>query len=594
LKLPFKLGVPALLLSLAAAAQVASAPKGETAVSHAPGETSGIASHTLLLLPFDPASSESGTEWIGETFPEVLGQCMQVASLYIVPRDDRISAFDHAGIPANAHPSHATLFHIGQEVDADYLVLGRYNVSGGTLKAEAQLLNIRGLRLSAPLSESGPLSRLVEIESALGSDLLWALDPAHPAGSHRDLTTAAPAVRLDALENYILGITATDSSQRIRRLHEALKVDSSYVPAMIALGRAYYGLRDYESAAAWLVRVPRSNPAAREASFYAGLAYYHLGEFEKAENAFAFVASQFPLTEVYNNLGVAQLLRGKTKAASVCFQKAVEADPYDPDYRFNLALALYKMGDNTGAMRELREAAKVKTPDADMKSLLSLAEIPKPGVTGSQATPSATLPVHRAPGTQATPVEGPSHTNVAVRLPRERIKPHYNESSFRQLALDIHNTNEQRWAGSDPHQHAIFHVEHGQELLKQNFVAEAAIEFREATYLDPSNASAHAGLAHALEKASTGADFGDFPSSDETAARREAQAALRLEPSVEAYLVLARLDLREYHAASAAENVNRALSLDSSNEEAFSLKRSMSARQAETPASETKKPREQK
>lgn len=574
------------MLLVVAAAQGVSAPQGGPTVVHAVSAADGFASKTLLLLPFDSASADPGFEWIGDSFPEVLGQCLLSGPFYVVPRDDRISAFDHAGIPANVRPAHATLFHIGQEIDADYLVLGHYSVSGGTLQAEAQLLNIKGLRMSAPLSESGPLSRLVEIESALSADLLWALDPTHPAGSRHDSTSAAPAVQFDALENYVLGITATDPSQRVRRLHEALKINPSYTPAILALGRSYYGLRDYESAAAWLVRVPRSSPAAREANFYAGLAYYHLGEFEKSESAFAFVASQFPLTEVYNNLGVAELLRGKAKAASVCFQKAVEADPYDPDYRFNLALALYKSGDNAAAGKELREAAKVKTPDADMKLLLSLTETPKSPAAGGQMASPASPTAHRAPGSQSLP-EGQGHTPPAVHVPRERIKPHYNESSFRQLALDIRNNNEARWANSDPHTHAVYHVEHGQELLKQDFVAEATTEFREATYLDPSNASAHAGLAHALERSSAGANPGDFASADETvAARREAQAALRLQPSVEAYLVLARIDMREHHAAAASENVSRALALDSSDEEALSLKRSLIANPAEAPAAE--------
>jgi tetratricopeptide (TPR) repeat protein len=556
-----------------AVAQVATPTQGRTPISHDNGD---LASRTLLLLPFDSASRESGSAWIGESFPEVLGQCMQASSLFIFPRDDRITAFDHAGIPANSRPSHATLYRIGQEIDADYLVLGHYEIAGSTLKAEAQLLSVKGLRLSAPLSESGPVNRLIEIEAALSSDLLWALDPAHPAGSRQEATSAAPAVRLDALESYILGITATDDSQRIQRLHESLKINPNYVPAMMALGRSYYRLRDYESAAAWLGRIPRSNPSARQAAFYAGLAYYHLGEFEKSENALAFVASQFPLTEVNNNLGVAELLRGKTKAASVCFQKAVEADPYDPDYRFNLALALYKLGDSASAARELREAAKVKTPDADMKLLLSLTEAPKTASTSGQTATPAAPSAHRSPGMQSTSAEGAGHASPAVRLPRERIKTHYNESSFRQLALDIRNSNEARWAHSDPPQHAAYHVEHGQELLKQSFVAEAVTEFREATYLDPFNASAHAGLADALEKASAGENAAESSTEDDTAAaRREAQAALRLQPSVEAYLVLARLDLREYHTAAAAENVSRALALDPSNEQALALKQSL-------------------
>ena len=46
------------------------------------------------------------------------------------------------------------------------------------------------------------------------------------------------------------------------------------------------------------------------------------------------------------------------------------------------------------------------------------------------------------------------------------------------------------------------------------------------------------------------------------AARAEARTSLRLHPSVEAFLVLARLDLRDNNIQAAGENVDRALALE--------------------------------
>ena len=70
------------------------------------------------------------------------------------------------------------------------------------------------------------------------------------------------------------------------------------------LGKAYYRERKYEQAGSTLARIPESDPLAREANFYLGLAAYYQGDFSRAESAFRFVAAAPALAEIYNNLGV--------------------------------------------------------------------------------------------------------------------------------------------------------------------------------------------------------------------------------------------------------------------------------------------------
>jgi Flp pilus assembly protein TadD/TolB-like protein len=497
----------------------------------AAAQSVSTAAQTLLVLPFENASKTPGLEWIGESFPEILGERMGSAALYIVPRQDRTYAFDRAGIPPNLRPSHATLFQIGEQMDVDYMVVGRYRFDGQSFSAEARLLDVKHLRLSTPIQESGPLNSLIAIETALARNLLRTLNPALEIGRSEMRTDSQP-IRLDAFEDYIRGIVATSRPERIRKFREALRIYPNYFQAMLQLGETYFSAREYESAATWLSRIPRSDPAAREASFYAGLAYFYNGDFEKAENALGYLASVFPLTEVYNDLGVVAARRGK-KTASEYFQKAVQADAADPDYRFNLGLTLYKAGDLAGATRQLREAVKLRPTDADARSLLDLA---------SGKTDAASHP----------------------RLPSERIKRNYDETSFRQLALEIENMTEARLAKTDPRSHAAYHVERGHELLEQRFIGEAGKQFREAIGLDVNNAAAHAGLAAVLEA-----------SNDAGGARWEANAALNLQPLAEAYLVLARLDLRDNKLEAASANAERAAALQPANTAAADLKRTI-------------------
>jgi tetratricopeptide (TPR) repeat protein len=513
-------------------------------VARAAAQSPPVASKILFVAPFENASGTPGLEWIGEAFPEILGQRMSSRSLYLVGRDDRLRAFDQAGLPITLHPSRATLYRIAEQMGVDYLVLGHYSFDGRVFSAKAQLLDMAKMRLSPEIAESGPLIELIDLQTALAWDLLRIVRPDFPV-SHGAFKAAATPIRLDAFENYIRGILASDPQEKIRRFREAVRISPNYTVALLQLGKSYYSEHQYEQAISAFNKIPSGDSIAREANFYLGLAAYYQGEFAKAQKAFQALASQLPLTEVYNNLGVVAARRGD-KGALTYFQKAVQADPNDPDYRFNAAVSYFRVGDQPNAARQIREAVSLRPNDSEAKSFLDV-------VTGVPTIRSA----------QALPAP-------QARIPLERIKRNYDESSFRQLVLQIQAEAETRLAKTDPRTHARFHVTRGHELLAQGFVAEAESEFREAISLDPNNADGHAGLARTLET-----------KPDPAGARAEASLALRLRSFAEPLLVLARLDLSDNKTETAAESVNRALQLEPSNGSALALKRAIAAKLAE-------------
>ena len=497
----------------------------------------------MVILPFENGSKAPGIEWIGESFPEVLGQRMSIPSLFLYSRADRTAAFDRLGVPLNLRPSRATEYRIAEEMDVDYVVTGGYNFDGQTFTATAQLLDMNKLRLLPEVRESGPLVKLIDIQTALAWDLMRLLNPMLVT-SRNSFVAASQPIRLDALEAYIRGMIAGSEQERVRQLTLAIRLKPDYSLAMLELGKSYYDQREYEPAARWLARIPKTDPRSKEATFYLGLSAYYLGQFETAENAFQSVASRLPLTEVYNNLGVVASRRGR-KDARAYFERAVQADPADADYHFNLAVALYRGGDLPGSARQARETLALRPSDGEAKSLLELA-------TGSGAAPTG------APA------------RATAKPPLERIKRNYDEASFRQLAQEIENVAEMRMARQPPRIHADYHIEHGHELLSRGFVGEAEHDFREAISLDQNNGAAHAGLAEALEAGG-----------DTAAARAEAAKAVRMQPSPAAYLVLARLDLRDNDPVAASQEVDRALALEPDNAAAAALKRTVQAKLAE-------------
>ncbi len=487
-------------------------------------------SQMLLIMPFENAANSPGIEWIGESFPEVLGNRLNSSSMFVLSRSDRLLAFDRLGLPAVAKPSRATTYQVAQELDADYVLMGDYRLDAAKLTVHAQVMDLERLRLSPKLTEAGPLNNLIGIQTALAWDVLDALKLTNGSSKEQFMAQVPPA-RVDVLENYIRGVLAINDQDKIRRFKEALRLDPGYRPAMLQLGKTYYAAHDYASAIEWLTKVPAGDAGGNEAQFHLGLAAFYAGQMDRAAAAFRSLASRLPLTEVYNNLGVALARQGDRRALSY-LAKSSQTDANDPDYHFNLAVELYRQGQAQEAASELRTLLALK-PDLEARAFLE--------AINSGGTPPA-------------------------KLPLQRIKRNYDESWYRQLALEIENRNEERLRKADAAGRVAFYVQRGRELLDQGLAGEAGKQFQKAVAIDPMQAGAHAGLARVLEL-----------NQNKSGARREAQAALRLAPSAEAYLVLARLDLADNNPGAAQQNVERALALDPANAAAVALKHDIAA-----------------
>jgi Tfp pilus assembly protein PilF/TolB-like protein len=507
---------------------------------------------TLMVMPFENQSSAPGLEWISESFPEVLSQRMASARMYVMGRDDRDYAFDHSGVPSTVLPSRATIYRVAEQMDADYVVMGSYTYDGKTFTAKAQLLDMKKLHLSPMVNSSGPLAGLIDLQTALAWQLLQQM-PARPTMTREQYMAAFPPIRLNAFENYIRGILATNSQQKVHYFHDAVKLDPNYTLAMLQLGKTYFQSHEYESASSWFARVPKTSPLAGEASFLLGMSEFYRGNFDKSYAAFSYLATRVPLTEVYNNMGVVEARRGHRAPAVEYFTRAVTADPKDADYRFNLAVALYKNGDSTGASRQLKDELQQRPNDTEAKTLLDT--------------------INRGVAPPPPPSPNPPSSNALLsanqpNMSMERIKRNYDEASYRQLEMEIHNINEARLAKMDAHTQASYHVQRGKELLAQNMPDQAEVEFRDAITADYNNEAAHAQLAMLLEK-----------KGDVSNARAEAQTSVRLKPNVDGLLVLARIDLKQKQVDSAANEVGRALALDPANSAALTLKRDIAAKQ---------------
>jgi tetratricopeptide (TPR) repeat protein len=501
------------------------------------------------VLPFDNRSGQPSLEWIREAAPEILTSRFTAAGFAPMSRADRLYALDHLGLPEGFHPSRATALKLAQTLDADQIVVGSYLTDGTGIVAEAQLVDVPHLRMTAPVTARGEMKDLISVFSSLAWELTRQLDPSFSV-AEETFVAAGAGLRLDAFEQYIRGISESDQTERLHHLNHAVAESPDYGPAWMALGREDYRSQQYEQAAAAFAKVGGGDPESMgpdvlEAGFYRGLSLMFSGNYPQAEQAFGAIARVLPLAEVVNNQGVAVSRQGHDGIA--LFRQAVAADPDAPDYHFNLAVSLKRHGQASEAMAELAQCLKLRPNDSEAQSLEGAWKGTAPGQAGQMS---------QAAEPKADPLE--------------RIERNFDAVAFRQAAQMLDQMDASRLAALTPHDRAEKLAGQATDYLNRGLLLEAERLYQSAAAEDGSVAEEHVGLAEVRERTGN-ADL----------ARKEAHAALQLAPSADAYLVLGRLDFAGGHLDDATKEVSAALKLDATSRAALELRRQIEIKEGQ-------------
>jgi tetratricopeptide (TPR) repeat protein len=505
---------------------------------------------SLLVFPFENLSPRSDLNWISESFAQVLSSRLSRPDNYVLDRDERNAAYAQLGMPADAPLTLASEFKVAQTLGVDWAILGNFNVTDNSLVARAQLLDVKQLKLSLPIEASGDLTEFVDLQTRLAWRLLATHDPGFTVGNEEDFLRSFHDIRLDAFENYVRGLIATDDASRLHFFTESERLDPSDHRADFALGRFYFEQKDYANSAKWLDKIEERDANYSESLFLCAVDEFFLGRYPASEKEFETLSKVLPLGEVSNNLGVLEARRGRYDEALANFERAYQSDPADADFCFNRGVALWYENRYPEAVQSLQAAIQANPEDSEAHTLVAVA-FGKLGDTVAEAKELDWLGAHEVGGASGQPGDV---------LPLPRLKKNYDGRAFRLLELTLHNAMEAHLANASPQAHIEAHLAMGKNFLADKRYGEATHEFTEVVHLSPSDPQVHLLLAEALE--------GEGRYQEAVA---ELQTSLRFNDSAQAHLLLARVYVSMNQPEMARLQGQAVLNLEPGNQQAEQL-----------------------
>jgi len=509
-----------------------------------------------LVFPFENQGASPRLDWLGEGLEELTIQRLSAAGQQVYSHTGRTSELDRSGLPPSAKLSRASMLRIAQNMDADYVVLGRFTSDGQSLMVESQILRVSPTRLLPPVRESGPLDSLMDLHVRLLWRLLSANDHAYPK-SLEEFSKAQRPLRLDAFEHYVRGLLATDDDPRLRELREAARLEPGWPDPDFAIGDTYYARRDCDSGLIWFAKVPKTHDRYVEAVFATGVCRLLMNQPEKAEEVFASLqealrsnlVSGADLPEILNNLALARARQNKTQEAVADLRRAAELDPDEDAYPFNLGLLALGANDYAVAAGYFREASGREPDQAEDRALMILS-LEKAGKTAEAEQERDTAAETFGP--DALPVVRLDAKPDAKKDTLGRLERVQTEMDTTALRLEIVSAGDSANAAASTAavDTPASHIRRGRQELSAGRVDAAETEFRAALAADAGSASAHNGLAEVYRRRGK---------LDDSA--KELQASLEIRDSAMVRTTLARVYLEQKKPELARAEAERALKL---------------------------------
>ncbi|HEX6190464.1 MAG TPA: tetratricopeptide repeat protein [Pyrinomonadaceae bacterium] len=555
---------------------------------------------TVVVLPFENRSNHPEFNWIGESFADSLSTLLTKPGLVVITGDERAVAYQRLHLPLTVLPSRATAIKIARELRATIIVIGNFNVTVppaspdkpetakalATIAGEARVVRINEGRMAGDVFDGawaprvydfgGTVTDLQKMNGELAYQILSQRDKAL-SFSRNQLIQEATRVPPQAFEAYMKGLlTAAKDPTRAIYLKNAMKLfekengGAVYSQAAFALGEFYLSQGQLKEAAEYLTMVQKREPHYGEAQFYAGLAYWKLGEDKKALEILVPLADEkvMPLVAVYNNAAAVSIATAKAEKkpeektrlllqAITLLSRAADSSPDDVTVLFNYGYALFLSEKYAEAAEKLEKVVAANQQDGEAYFLLAKTQERAGRIEPANAADNlARLKMQASYAKWQT--EWQKSQTVPNISPRSRdVLNQVDLSNLTRIKLieeaRVNNTEE-----------ALNKI---RELYQQGRDDEAMVEIRKLLVIEPTNAEAFLLSGRINQRRG-----------DQEAAIAALKTAIFWDPSakaIDAHILLGRIFLERGDLGEARKYASSAMTLDPNNPEVIALQRAV-------------------
>jgi tetratricopeptide (TPR) repeat protein len=505
----------------------------------------------VLVMPFSAtvdagAPGGSGAAlWLGEAASILIAEGLSTAGVGTLSREERLAAFDELNLPMTPALTHATMIRVGEIIGASEIVFGDVEL-GTTLKVHARLVRLSAGRETPSVDDSGPMTQIFDLFARVAGRV------AGQTGRLRPTTTAQTSpLPLDAFESYMKGLVAATPAVQQRFLESAARQAPTDPRILMALWSVYSAQALYDKALAVANAVTGEPNVVRRARFAVALSLIELKRFDGAFQALNAIYAAGHAAAISNALGIVQLRRGPSvgPSAAVFFKRAVDEEPENTDYLFNLGYAQALGANVAEALTWLRETVRFDATDGAAHLVMSAVLFG----AGRSAEAQREFDLSKLLGAGSDPAARAPTSKIPSSLERVPSSPDVTPP-LRMRAM-VANP-----AQRDQQETAAFHLANGRTLLATDHDREATNELRRAIYLAPYEDEPHRLLGQLYRRGGR-----------LTEAIDEFKVALWCRETVAGRLALGAALLEAGDRAGARQEANRALVLAPGSTDAQAL-----------------------
>src|SRR5260370_42635681 len=118
-----------------------------------------------LVFPFENAGASPRLDWIGQGLEELTIQRLSAAREQVHSHAGRVIEQERYGLPHTSKLSRATMLHVAEDLDADFVIFGRFTAQGKSLTIESRILQVSPARLLPALRGTGTLDSLMDLHA---------------------------------------------------------------------------------------------------------------------------------------------------------------------------------------------------------------------------------------------------------------------------------------------------------------------------------------------------------------------------------------------------------------------------------------------